>query len=137
MGCSGAESKENCIIAEFFIDEDNINKKTRIINSYDNKEKEKMKEDEEENAQKDDTKEKYKIEEELKHCKINVGEEVVPFSYYYEFKKSGKHTIKYTFLNPMSQTSYLFSSCKSMIKVDLSKFNTQNLTSLIYMFEEC
>ena len=137
MGCSGAESKENWLIAEFFIDEDKINEKTRIINSYENYEKEKIEEYGEIMAPKDDSKEKYKMEEEFKQCKIKVDEEVIPFSYDYEFKKSGKYTIKYTFLNPLSQTSYLFASCKSMKKVDLSKFDTKNLTFLTSMFEEC
>ena len=126
MGCCNVVEEENYIIAEFFIDKEHINKKIQIINSFDNIQRKYKKQDKEG--------EKYKIESDIKLCEIKVDEEVIPFSYEYIFKTSGKHTIKYTFPNPLTQTSYLFNDCFSMKEVDLSHFNTQNLTCTNYMF---
>ena len=126
MGCYEVDSKENYIIAEFFIEESQINEKTQIINSFDNIQRKFKNEDKET--------EKYKIEAIIKKCEITVDENVIPFSYEYVFKTSGKHTVKYTFQNPLTQTSYLFNDCFSMKNVDLSHFNTQNLTCTNYMF---
>lgn len=127
MGCCDeVDSKENYIIAEFFIDEREINEKTQIINSFDNIHRKFQ------NEYKEGI--KYKIEGNIKQCEIMVDEEVIPFSYEYAFKTSGKHIVKYNFPNPLSQTSYLFNDCFSMKKVDLSHFNTQNLTCTNYMF---
>ena len=126
MGCCNGSEEENYIIAEFFIEKENINKKTQIINSFDNIQREVKKEDKEG--------EKYKIEGSIKQCEIKVDEELIPFSYEYAFKTSGNHTVKYTFPDPLTQTSYLFSDCSLMKKVDLSHFNTKKLTCTNYMF---
>ena len=32
---------------------------------------------------------------------------------------------------------YMFEGCKSLIKIDLSNFNTQNVTDIDNMFEDC
>ena len=99
MGSCIEEEEENYILAEFFIDEDHINEKTQIINSFDNIQRKIKKEDKEG--------EKYRIERNIKQCEIKVDGEVIPFTYEYEFKTSGKHTVIYNFPETLTQTSYL------------------------------
>ena len=133
MGCFGIDTQDsnNYITAEFEIGEGEMDEKVQIINSADN-----LQRLEEDDDMKKDY-EPYKNEESIKQCKITINDEVIPFLYQYEFKKPGKYTIKYIFPNIISQTSYLFYNCTEMEKVDLTKFNTKNLTCMYSMFCGC
>ena len=54
----------------------------------------------------------------------------MPFSYFYKFKKKGKYIIKYKFKNYLTNTNYMFSNCESLTNLNLSNFNTQNVTNI-------
>ena len=73
---SGKESNyENCIIAKFSINPDNLN--ARLINSYEN-----MKQYPRNGIKKD-----IKNEEQIKNCDIFINDEKIEFGYYYESQK--------------------------------------------------
>ena len=116
----------NYIIAEIEIKESDLNKDIRIINSYENQ----SKEGEQEN--------KNKNEKEIKdNIEITINDEIIPFSYSYKFKEKGKYKIKYSFKNKLTNTNYMFYKCEYLIKIDLSKLNTENVKDMNHMFSEC
>ena len=116
----------NYIIAEIEIKESDLNKDIRIINSYENQ----SKEGEQEN--------KNKNEKEIKdNIEITINDEIIPFSYSYKFKEKGKYKIKYSFKNNLANTNYMFYKCEYLIKIDLSKLNTENVKDMNHMFSEC
>ena len=59
------------------------------------------------------------------------------FSFYLAFKNKGKYKIKYIFKNLVKSTNYMFYQCSSLISLDLSNFNTQNVTNMNSMFCYC
>ena len=117
------EEEESVIIGIIKVVKNNF--KQRIINSY-------------ENAKKED---KYlkgiENEEEIKTCEIFINDKKIDFSYYYEFEKEGKYKIEYSFKNNLTKTCFMFSNCKSLTKLNLSNFNTQNVNTKQYMFYHC
>ena len=118
--------KNNYIIGE--IDIAWMVGKRRIINSY------------EEDKRKYHTinfEEEFKNEKEIKECKIEINNKNIPFCYFYEFEKEGNYTIKYSFENYITKTNYMFLECTSLKYLNLSNFNTQNVTSMRSMFWDC
>ena len=57
--------------------------------------------------------------------------------YYYKFNKEGKYIIEYSFKNNLTKTCFMFYDCNSLISLDLSNFNTQNVTDMGCMFAGC
>ena len=122
---------KNYIIGEIDIKKEDINKDIIIINSYENiKRKKRWRDD------KDDY--KFENEKEIKdNCIININDKMIPFSYYYKFNKEGKYIIKYSFKNNLSKTDYMFYECNSLTNINLSNFNTENVTNMRSMFYGC
>ena len=86
-------NKNNYIISEIYIKDEDINKNIRIINSYEEylrngKDKSKLIKDS-----------KFNNEEEIKKCKIKISDELFSSKYFYKFKSKGKYAIKYIFNN--------------------------------------
>ena len=118
----------NYIISEIEIKKNDINKDIRIINSY------------EEYCIKTNEviKDEYKNEKEIKdNIEININDEIIPFSYFHKFKEKGRYTIKYIFKNNLKNINHIFSDCKSLIKIDSSNLNTENLIDMSYIFKGC
>ena len=69
-------------------------------------------------------------EEEIKKCEIRINDKLIPFTYLYKFTNKGKYIIKYSFYNYLSKTNYMFSWCSSLTNINLSNFNTQNVTNM-------
>ena len=115
------------IIAEIFISDYVFNEEIRIINSYEGHQK---------NFD-------YKIEsqlmneKEIKNCKIRINNKLIPFKYYIKFPKKGKYIIKYSFNHYLTKTNNMFSECYYLTNINLSNFNTQNVTNMGSMFSEC
>ena len=59
------------------------------------------------------------------------------FTYYYTFKNKGKYIIKYKFKKLLNSCNFMFSGCKSLSSIDLSNFNTQNVTNMRSLFDGC
>ena len=122
------KNENNYIIAEINIKEEDINKDIRILNSY------------EESLRIDEYLDKnlnLNNENEIKNCEITINNQLIPFNYIHKFKSSGKYIIKYTFKNIINKTSFMFYKCKLLNNIDLSNFNTNNVTDMRRMFEDC
>ena len=122
------DNDTNYITSEIDIKDDDINKEIRIINSYE--------EDCRINEKKEIKKEE-KNEEEIKKCKISINNQIIKFNYYHKFQQKGKHIIKYSFNDYLTKTNYLFLGCESLISINLSNFNTQNVVNMFGMFYNC
>ena len=125
------EKNKNYILAEINIEEKDINKDIRIINTFEEyKRINKLRDD------KDDY--KYVNEKEIKeNCIIKINNKIIPFNYFYKFKEKGKYIIEYSFKNNIKNISFMFSECNSLTNIDLSNFNTQNVTDMYCMFDGC
>ena len=72
---------------------------------------------------------KYDNEEEIKkNCKIEINGKAIPFNFCHGFIEAGIFKIKYAFTNNMTKTSCMFYECDSLNNIDLSNFNTKNVT---------
>ena len=117
--------KKNEITSEININ-DNYSKK-RIINSLENTKRENP------NFGWDKIEIKEN-EEEIKDCEIYINDKKIDFTYYYTFDKKGKYIIKYKFKKLLNSTYFMFYECNSLLSLDLSNFNTQNVTNMESMF---
>ena len=118
----------NYIISEIDIEDKDVNKNIRILNSY------------EENMRKytgKDIENELKNENELKKCEIKINEKPIQFNYFYKFKSKGKYTIEYIFNNKITNTGYMFYECSKLIEINLSNFNTNNVKNMRCMFCNC
>ena len=125
INSSNSLSLVNYIIAEIYIRESDINNNIRIINSY------------EEYCRQYGLNIQEKNEKDIKNCEIRINNKLIPFSYFFNFPSRGLYTIKYSFRNIFTNTSFMFSLCSSLIKLDLSNFNTLNVTDMSCMFLRC
>ena len=117
---------DNYITSELYITKYDINKDIRIINSFENLKMEKKR------------KGGYEIENEIKEkCTIKINDKIIPFIYSYKFNKEGKYRIEYSFTGYLTKTFYMFYQCENLININLSNFNTQNITNMSFMFSEC
>ena len=123
------DSKNNYIVAELCIKEEEINRDIRILNSYE----EYMRE----NLSVFNLKEEYMNEKDINKCLIKINEETIPFTYYHKFKAKGNYTIKYSFMNYLTKTNQMFSGCSSLGYINLSNFNSENVTNMREMFSGC
>jgi len=123
---------ENYISAEINISEEDINKDIRIINSYEERIRHYNIRPIKDEAN------KYENEKEIKdNCKIKINNNYIDFNYFYKFKEKGKFIIKYLFKNNITKVDYIFNECKLLINIDLSNFNSQNITNIKGMFSWC
>ena len=121
------ESSKIKIIAHIKIPEDNY--KARIINSSEEYER-----DEE---LKVDYSNILKNEEEIKNCMIFINKEKIDFTYKYTFPKKGNYEIIYIFHDLLNSTNFMFYNCRDLCDLDLTNFNTQNVTNMSCMFFGC
>ena len=119
--------KNNYIISEINIKDNDVNKDIRILNSY------------EEYMRKTnlDLDNNLKNEEEIKECEIKINDQLINFSYYHRFKRKGIFKIRYIFKKYLNKINHMFYGCSSLIKIDLSNFNTENISCISQMFYEC
>ena len=125
------KNKNNIIIGEIYINKKDINKDIRIINSFENAKRENGWKDKDDDWKRENEKE---IKE---NVEIKINKKLIEFAYYYKFNKEGKYTIEYSFKNNSTKTCYMFYECNSLISLDLSKFNAQNVKYMSYMFSDC
>ena len=56
---------------------------------------------------------------------------------YYTFPNKDTYNINYVFNKSLNSTNHMFFNCISLISLDLSNFNAQNVTDMSYMFFNC
>ena len=76
-------------------------------------------------------------EEKIKKCEKRINDKLIQFTYLYKFTNKGNYIIKYSFYNYLSKTNHMFFECSSLKNINLSNFNTQNVTDMNAMFWEC
>ena len=119
----------NYIIAEIDIKDEDVNENIKILSSYE--------ESFRTNPGKFLNDNIFKNEDEIKKCEIKINNEIIPFNYYHQFKSKGKYTIKYSFKNNLKCTCLMFGDCKLLTNINLSNFNTNNVTNMNCMFYGC
>ena len=108
------EKRKNYIQAVYEINNNDINKNIRILNSSD-----------------------LNKEEIKKLCNIYLNDKKIDFGFEYKFDKIGNYTFEFEFINLLTNTSNLFYNCKSLISLDFNKFKTNNITDMSDMFNGC
>ena len=125
----------NYIISEIIIEDKDINKNIRIINCYEefirNK---KIRENPNLN---EELNKDLMNEEEIRICEISINDKLIPFNYFHKFEEKGKYKIMYNFKKNLIRTCFMFYGCSSLTNIDLSNFNTQNITNMENMFFRC
>ena len=76
-------------------------------------------------------------ENEINKCRIRINGKTIPFTYCHKFKSKGNYTIIYSFMNCLTKTNNMFFGCSSLISINLSNFNSENVTNMNKMFEGC
>ena len=122
------KNMNNYIIAEIDIKEEDINKDVRILNSH----------EEALRMDKSVTKDKgFNNENEIKKCEIEINGQLIPFNYLHKFESKKTYKIKYSFKDNIYKTTYMFYKCELLTNIDLSNFNTSNVTNMSSMFKGC
>ena len=77
-------------------------------------------------------------EEQIKDSIIFIDDERLNnFEYIHKFPRKGEYEIKYIFRNLLKSTNYIFYKCSNLIELDLSNFNSNNVSNMCGMFEKC
>ena len=85
----------------------------------------------------------YKENEEIKNLNDNDVELYIndikqqKFSKYFKPDKEGKFEIKIIFKKKIKDCSFMFSGCDNIKKIDLSSFDSSDVTNMYYMFGKC
>ena len=77
--------------------------------------------------------------EEINDLNVNlyINNNRIHFKKYFVPEKEGLYKINLKFKNLIKDCSFMFANCKNIIKIDLSKFNTEEATNMSYMFSGC
>ena len=59
------------------------------------------------------------------------------YYFYYRFCCEGEYAVEYIFKKKLTYMKCMFSDSKSLISLDLSNINTENVTDMSYMFYSC
>ena len=120
------EEEKNEINLIIKINEDEINKDIYILNypyykNHDGKE--------------------YKYEGLKELNKLNttifINDELYEYNKYKKFNKKGEYKIKIKFKILLKDCYCMFLGCKNIIRIDLSRFNSKNVTNISAMFRDC
>ena len=57
--------------------------------------------------------------------------------YLLSFEKQGKYEIEYIFKNNLTNTNFMFYQCRNIAKLIFSKFNSEKVTNMIWIFRDC
>ena len=121
----------NLISGEIYIKPNDINKRIRIINSFENFKREIGVENKEDDW-------KYENEKEIiNNIEIKINGMINQFSYFYRFPREGKYNIQYSFKNYLTKTNHMFWGCNLLTNLDFSNFNSKNVTNMSHMFGGC
>jgi len=124
-------NKINTIKGLIRIKKEDINKNIRIINSFEDNIRYY-------NLDKDEDSYKFENEKEIKeNIIIKINNNIIDFNYFYKFNSEGEYIIEYIIKHYLTKTNMLFKDCKNIMSLDLSCFNTENVTNMRSMFFGC
>ena len=71
------------------------------------------------------------------NTELYINDKQYKYEKYFKFEKEGIYRIKLVFKIPLKDCSHMFDECEKLINIDLSNFNTGNVTDMSYMFSKC
>ena len=71
------------------------------------------------------------------NTELYINQKANEFQKYFTPKEEGIYEIKLIFKNKMKDCSYMFRNCQNITYIDLSSFDSSNVTSMKYMFGRC
>ena len=71
------------------------------------------------------------------NTEIYINKKKVDFKKYFKTNKEGEYEIIIIFKNKIKNCNYMFNKCKYIKSIDLSSFDSSNVTNMSYMFSEC
>jgi len=71
------------------------------------------------------------------NIEIYINNKKIKFNYKYESNEIGQIKVKFKFNKLLTSTSFMFYECYSLKSIDLSSFNTNNVTNMRNMFNRC
>ena len=72
-----------------------------------------------------------------RYVDIYLNDKKIPFCYKYVSDEIGEIKVKFKFKKLLTSTDHMFYNCSSLIKIDLSEFNTINVKNMSFMFCGC
>ena len=121
----------NSIKGEIKIDSNNTNKNIQIINSFENYQRTR-------NVELNENDNINMNEEEIKeNIEIKINGKTINFTYLYQFESNGVYQIEYIFKKFLKKTNHMFADCKYITNFDFSNFNTEYNENMSYMFSGC
>ena len=121
----------NSIKGEIKIDSNNTNKNIQIINSFENYQRTR-------NVELNENDNINMNEEEIKeNIEIKINGKTINFTYLHQFESNGVYQIEYIFKKFLKKTNHMFADCKYITNFDFSNFNTEYNENMSYMFSGC
>ena len=71
------------------------------------------------------------------NTKLFIDEKEYKYQKYFNPKKEGIYSIKLKFNTQMKDCSHMFDNCFGIISIDLSSFDSSQVTNMSYMFNSC
>ena len=71
------------------------------------------------------------------NVELYINNKKYKYQKYYKPEKEGKYEILLKFNILMKDCSFMFYNCSNLTNIDLSSFNTQNVTNMFGMFGYC
>ena len=72
-----------------------------------------------------------------KYIEIYINDKKIDFNTKYKSNEIGEITVKFKFKHLLTNATYMFYGCTSLISIDLSSFNTTKIESMFGMFYCC
>ena len=123
--------QENYIICNYNIKESEIDEHIQILNCLDTDKMNALK------KKLDNCTLNINQIEMEKSCELYLNEKKINFSTKYEFDYKGDYKIKIINTRLLTNLSFMFSSCSSLLTIDFSNFNTSNINNMYSMFSKC
>ena len=71
------------------------------------------------------------------NVELYINNEKHKFEKYFKFDKKGEYDILLKFKILLKECSFMFYGCSKLTNIDLSSFNTENVTNMSDMFDRC
>ena len=71
------------------------------------------------------------------NCEMYLDNQKIPFKKYHIFTKEGIYTIKYVLLKKITTCKKMFLKCEHILSIDLSNFDSSEITDTSLMFINC
>ena len=68
---------------------------------------------------------------------IFINDKKINFNFTYNIKDLNEIKVSFKFKKLLTNMSHMFSGCSSLISVDLSSFNTNNINNMSFVFDGC